>query len=50
MKNINDQLNTVLKLFNNGEKQKRFYKINYKLYYLIIKINDLLVTTCKNLL
>ena len=28
MQNIKDQLNTVIKLFNNGEKQKAFAKIN----------------------
>jgi hypothetical protein len=28
MQNITDQLNIVLKLFNSGEKQKAFEKIN----------------------
>ena len=28
MQNIKDQLNTVIKLFNSGEKQKAFEKIN----------------------
>ena len=28
MQNINDQLNTVIKLFNSGEKQKALKKIN----------------------
>ena len=28
MQNIKDQLNTVIKLFNNGEKQKALTKIN----------------------
>ena len=29
MQNIKDQLNTVLKLFNKGDKQKAFEKINF---------------------
>ncbi len=29
MQNIKDQLNTVVKLFNNGEKQKAFNEINF---------------------
>ena len=29
MQNIKDQLNTVVKLFNNGEKQKAFKEINF---------------------
>ena len=35
MQNIKDQLNTVIKLFNNGEKQKAFEKAN-----LLITRND----------
>ena len=28
MQNIQDQLNTIIKLFNNGDKKNAFYKIN----------------------
>ena len=34
MQNIKDQLNTVVKLFNSGEKQKAFEKINLLINYI----------------